>query len=126
GAELALFASVGDRDRRATESPWSTLFGIAPHVGYVIPMNDIVSFWPRAGVAYFSELRQGDRESSLRRQLSIALDAAMVITPAPHLGVTAAIVGDAPITGSYESDTMARTHGSSFYFGVSGGLLAYF
>ena len=74
---------------KSTDQPKVTYWGIAPRVGYVIPMGDKLSFWPRAGIEYHdvSTSNVGAGSGSVT-QFAIDVEAMLVISPWNHFGFT--------------------------------------
>ena len=130
GSDVLASFTVGS-DAKGGEKPAVTLFGAAPHVGYLLAPNALVAFWLRAGVTYSSLTEANAAISTTHRQLSLSLAAHLVITPFPHLGVTMGPAMDVPISGTLvlrdrAAGTSREAHASAFHVGFSAGLLVYF
>ena len=127
---LASFTLGGDPKQKG-DKPSVSLFGVGPHVGYLLAPNPIVAFWPRAGITYYALTEESVALSSTRHQLALSLSAHLVVTPVPHLGVTMGPTMDVPITGKVVtrdrvSGGSVESPASSFHVGLSAGLLVYF
>ena len=42
--------SPANGSSKSTDQPKVTYWGVAPRVGYIVPLGDVLSLWPRAGV----------------------------------------------------------------------------
>jgi hypothetical protein len=131
GTDLLASFTLGGGAKRKGEKPSVSLFGVGPHVGYILAPNSIIAFWPRAGITYYALTEENSALSSTHHQLSFSLAAHLVVTPFPHLGVTMGPSVDVPITGKVV--TRDRVTGgsvespaTSFHVGFSAGLLVYF
>src|SRR5580704_14070322 len=61
GGEVIAFFTLGGSSTtqqgaqsQSVNSPSGNTFGIAPRVGYIIGMNDMISFWLRGGLSYYN------------------------------------------------------------------------
>lgn len=144
GGDLALFFTAGrDTTNHAADgtvlNPNATalgnvvLFGIAPRVGYILRLNDLVSFWLRGGISFYtethSEPNNGGHENS--NQFALDLEPQLVVTPVPHFGLTASLTGDIPLVGQYSTTPAgggaSTSYSSSFAFvGITLGMFGYF
>jgi hypothetical protein len=104
---------------RKTDAPRATAIGFAPRVGYVLPLTDILAFWPRAGFGIYSVTAKTDQtdnngvvttDSVTDTLFSLDLDPELAIVPMEHFFFTAGLLVDVPITGSRSTKT---TTGSS-------------
>jgi hypothetical protein len=119
-----------------------TLFGIAPRFGYILGLNRWLSIWPRGGFSFYSthlstpHIGPGmnGSDSSTYNELMINLEPMVVLTPAPHMGITAGPVVDIPLVGavknsSTEGGVTVSQPGfdmTLFHFGVEIGLVTWF
>jgi hypothetical protein len=128
---------AGGGSSKSSDQPKVTYWGIAPRIGYIFPMGDKLSFWPRAGVEYHdvSSSNVGAGSGSIT-QFAFDAEAMLVISPWHHFGFTVGPTVDVPITGE-QTTTSAPTNGGAtststrvdsamFQFGLSAGMLGYF
>lgn len=126
--------SAGGGSSKSTDQPKVTYWGVAPRVGYIIPMGDKLSFWPRAGVEYHnvtsSDIGQG---SGSITQFAIEAEALLVISPWNHFGFTVGPTVDIPVSGEQTSTTTTgttsvstRVDSAMFQVGLSAGMLGHF
>jgi opacity protein-like surface antigen len=122
-----------------TDQPKVTYWGVAPRVGYIIPMGDKFSFWPRAGIEYHNVSTSsvaGSGSGSIT-QFAFEAEAMLVISPWNHFGFTVGPTVDVPISGEQTSTTTATMNGvttststrvdsAMFQVGLSGGMLGHF
>jgi hypothetical protein len=123
--------------------PNASILGIAPRVGYILRLSDLIGFWFRGGFFYFTEgasVDVHDQQGNVTRtdsinawQFGLSLDPQLVITPWPHFGIMAGLTGDIPIAGgaSYQRVTGPQTDRTSysftsFYFGATAGIFVWF
>jgi hypothetical protein len=120
----------------STDAQKITYWGIAPRLGYIIPLGDKVYLWPRAGVEYHhvSASNVGDGSGSVT-QLAFEAEAMVVISPWNHFGFTVGPTFDAPLTGEQTTTsaptaagatTSTRVDSAMWQVGVSAGLLGHF
>jgi hypothetical protein len=87
------------------DRPKTTYWGVAPRVGYILPLTDYVAFWPRAGIEYHKENTNTVTVNGVTSggaqvyQFAVDLDAALVFTPADHLGFTLTGYAAIPLVG---------------------------
>jgi len=123
---------------KSTNTPKVTYWGIAPRVGYVIRMGDMLSLWPRAGVEYHnvnsSDVGSG---SGAITQFAFEAEALLVISPWNHFGFTVGPTADIPISGSQTTVVTSTTGGTTntsttkegsamWQVGLSAGMLGHF
>jgi hypothetical protein len=121
------------------DQPKATYWGVAPRVGYILAIGDMVSLWPRAGVEYHdvssgTVTNNGSTSGgSSSTQLALDVDALLVITPVHHFGITigpgAAIplTGKASNTSTFAGQTTTTSRDSAMWWvGLNAGLLGYF
>ena len=123
----------------STDQPKVTYWGVSPRVGYVVPLGDVLSLWPRAGVEYHnvsSSSVNGSVSPSVD-QFAIDVEAMLVISPWNHFGFTVGPTIDIPVSGKSTSTsgtgtgttggaTGASFDSTMFQFGVSAGMLGHF
>jgi hypothetical protein len=130
--------SNGSSQTTTTSTPSTTIFGIAPRGGYILGLNNLFSLWLRGGFSFYTESQKSHptNDSTLTNsihQFSLDLDPQFVITPLPHIGITAGLTIDIPFGGGHSTDfdqgntSQSFSAGSSiFYLGVTAGLLVHF
>ena len=128
----------GQTNTSSTNSPTATGFGVAPRAGYILPINNLISLWLRGGFSYFigsSKQPDGNNgtETTSINQFAIDLEPQVVFTPIPHVGFTAGLDVDIPLTGGHgiEDDNGGTSqsisgHSSVVYFGAVLGMLTHF
>jgi len=113
------------------------LFGVAPRVGYILPLgNSNFYFWPRGGISFYSlniktAAGGGTFDSDTFTLWALDFEAPFAFSPVPHLAFTLGPDADIPLTGSHSSTpagqgTLPSTDHSQLQIGVHFGLLAYF
>jgi hypothetical protein len=122
----------------STDTPKATYWGIAPRIGYIFPMSDKLSFWPRVGVEYnnvgLSNVGQGSQSIT---QFAFVAEALLVVSPWNHFGFTVGPTLDAPITGeqtttnstttgTVTTTTSTRFDSAMWQVGISAGMLGHF
>ena len=133
---------VGQRTVRENAIPGSTLLGFAPRFGYVVPLGRNLTFWPRAGLAFYSMKSHREVTSNLGVTssstetdtiFSLDLDPQLVWTPLSHVLVHAGPLATIPITGAHETsfaqagEVKDRSDDLTvFHFGISAGLGVWF
>jgi hypothetical protein len=132
GGAAWLYADLLATDKSgstSTNEPKLTYWGIAPRVGYIIPMGDKVSLWPRAGIEYNS-VSASDGSLSVTA-FAVDLEAMLVISPWNHFGFTIGPTADIPITGkqtvtSGSGTSSSQVDSSMLQIGLSAGMLGHF
>jgi hypothetical protein len=127
----------------STDQPKATYWGVAPRLGFVLPLGDILAIWPRTGVDY-GEISFGSGGSvtvngnavniggSSINQLAVDLDALLVVTPVRHLGLTIGPSVGIPLSGKVNTNVAtapgatASADISMWYVAVNLGLMGYF
>jgi hypothetical protein len=152
GTDLALFVTADTHTSDETDfnngsttvnsSGNGTLFafGVAPRVGYMIRISDLLTFWPRGGLSFYTftaigaTQADGSTTHDNTNQLALDLEPQLVITPVSHFGFTAAIDGDIPLYGRHAvtrfngngSTNSVAVNSSIAFFGITLGMLGYF
>ena len=136
GLEVAGIASLSGSPSLG-DPPKVSLFGIAPHVGYLAVLNRYVAAWLRAGAAYYETSSEGVNGAGgatvsyswTWRQLDATVEGHMLFTPLPHVGVTVGVYGELPLHGSFEEERSVgpgvTANASSLELGVVAGILTY-
>lgn len=125
----------------STDIPSSTTFGFAPRAGYILNINDMFAFWPRAGFAFYVQSSSQDLTTAgvvstvtdSHTYFSLDLDPQFVFTPFPRIGINVGPLMNIPITGSHHVTTegggttvTVKNDASIFQFGITMGVIAYF
>jgi hypothetical protein len=129
----------------STDRPKATYWGLAPRLGCVLPLGDILAIWPRTGVEY-GEISFGSGGSvtvngnpvsiggGSINQLAVDLDVLLVVTPVRHLGLTIGPSVGIPLTGKVDTNALntpassntASADISMWYVALNLGLMGYF
>lgn len=90
-----------------------------PRIGYALPLSPMFAFWPRAGVGFFRRgFSAGDDDVSYWA-MSADIDALMVLTPAPHFGITGGLKFSIPLAAGFsEGDLDGSYSMTSMTFGL--------
>jgi hypothetical protein len=124
---------------KSTDQPKVTYWGIAPRIGYVVALGEVVSLWPRAGIEYHnvSASSVNGSVSPSVDQFAIDAEVMLVISPWNHFGFTVGPTIDVPISGKSTSASATGTgttgpatatsfDSAMFQVGVSAGMLGHF
>jgi hypothetical protein len=139
GTDENEFIQGGGRTSLRTDSPTATAIGFAPRVGYIIPLTEVLAFWPRGGFSIYSVSVKSDvfaNNNVLDRTVSLSdtlfaidLDAQFVIVPTEHFFFHLGPLVNIPITGSRSLETVTGATTitvsndiSLFHFGIAAGL----
>ncbi|MBX3208889.1 MAG: hypothetical protein KF764_27910 [Labilithrix sp.] len=101
------------RTTQSSDAPTATAIGLAPRVGYIIPLGDVFAFWPRVGFGFYSvsastEQQQGNATTTIRLTdtlFSLDLDPQFAIVPLEHFFIHVGPVLNVPISGSRSVST---------------------
>ncbi|CAN5920428.1 hypothetical protein BH11MYX4_BH11MYX4_10150 [soil metagenome] len=120
----------------------ATVFGLAPRVGYVLPLGQTFGFWPRAGFAFYSISSKSQNTANNGNVTtntdtdtvwSLDLDPQFVWVPLQHFFAHFGPLLNIPLTGSRSSErpqnggTQTTSNDLSvFHFGLSAGLGGWF
>lgn len=152
GGALAFAFSLGgshevERNQNNTtttvkvDSPSTTVIGIAPRVGYVIPFGEVFAFWPRAGFGFYSVRQSTEDEDNNGRTrfttrdtiFSLDLDPQFAIVPIEHFFFHVGPILNIPLSGSRSSESVRGATTTTvdndltvWHFGVSAGLGGWF
>jgi hypothetical protein len=130
--EVNITASSGGFSQ---DQPKATYWGIAPRVGYIVPLSNFVAFWPRVGVEYHSVNNTsvtigGASAGGLNlNQLAGDIEGNLVITPVSHVGFDIEVFGAIPLTGSASSSQntgRGSINISEVAVALTAGLVGYF
>jgi hypothetical protein len=94
GGDVLLFFALGgsthlDPQPTSTDLPSGSIFGIFPHIGYILGMSDMLSFWLRGGLHFWNAQingKCGGVDSTNEHAVGFDLDPSLVITPVQHFG----------------------------------------
>ena len=128
-----------------TDAAKTTVVGVAPRVGYVLPLGRTFGFWPRAGVAFYSISAKanitngnGNGNNDITRTTtysawSLDLDPQFVWVPLQHFFAHFGPLLNIPLTGSQSVETAqggttntTKNDFSIFHVGLSAGLGGWF
>jgi hypothetical protein len=107
--------SLGDSRTRNdsttnTDGPSSTWLVFSPRVGYVLGLSSLAKLWLRGGLTYFwmnTDFPSPPNTSASSRLtgLSLDLEPTLLLQAFPHLGFTASVLVNLPLTGSFTTET---------------------
>jgi hypothetical protein len=144
GTDKNEFLQGNARTTRSVDAPRATAIGIAPRVGYVIPLGDVLAFWPRAGFGFYSVSAKRDSvdqnnpnnvttRSATDTVFSLDLDPQLAIVPLEHFFFHVGPLVNIPLSGSRSVKTTSgattvsvSTDTSLFHFGITAGLGGWF
>jgi hypothetical protein len=127
-----------------TDAPTASAIGLAPRVGYIIPLGEHLAFWPRGGFGFYwvsqkTETLDNNDPNAVRTEtttdnfISLDLDPQLVITPVEHFFFHVGPLANIPLSGSRSTTeaqgTTTRTTSndlSLFHLGISAGLGGFF
>jgi hypothetical protein len=104
----------GERTRNnattTTDGPTSTWVVLSPRAGYVLGLSSLAKLWLRGGFTYFWQNTDfpGTPDTSSRLTgLSLDLEPTLLLAAFDHLGFTASVLVNLPLTGSITSEISA-------------------
>jgi hypothetical protein len=130
-------AQNGARVTRSTDAPTATAIGLAPRVGYIIPLAEHFAFWPRAGFAFYSVSFRADTVinnqpatvSATDTFFSLDLDPQFAIIPTQNFFFHVGPLVNIPLTAGRSLDitqgasTQSRSNDMAlFHFGIVAGI----
>lgn len=138
GSQTTTTKAGGRTNEQSTDTPSTTIFGVAPRVGYVLPLADTFAFWPRAGVSFYTSgaARDGNNGASVSTTataFSLDLDPQFVFVPLEHFFLQFGPMLNIPLAGSHKTET--TTGGTTvsvsndftlWHLGVTAGLGGWF
>jgi hypothetical protein len=126
-AYITLSATQSSGSGTSSDLSKLTLVGVAPRMGYLLPLSSSVWLWPRAGITYDSLTSSPPTgSSSTINQFAANIDAMFVLSPVEHVGITLGPEVDVPISGSSSSGSGTSTDTSQFHVGLTAGLAVWF
>jgi hypothetical protein len=113
GGSLMFLTQSGEQESelagqsQTNDLPSSTMFVLAPRVGYALMFNDTIGFWPRGGFTFYTasteiEAAGGNTEIS-ENGFAFSLEGLFLIAPIPNFGFTVGPTLDIGITGGIET-----------------------
>lgn len=124
-----------------TDSPSQTVIALGPRVGYILPLGDLLAFWPRGGFSFYSlksttedtDNNGTTRDTNRATAFSLDLDPQLVITPIEHFFFNVGPLVNIPITGSVTRErvrgattTSVENDLSLWHIGITAGLGGWF
>jgi hypothetical protein len=118
--------------------PKTTYWGVAPRVGWILPLHDAIAFWPRAGVEYHKSntstvTNRGTTSGGDQQyQFALDIDATLVLLPFDHFGVTVTAYGAIPLVGGISGPAISPSRDNAAYdqaqlaIGATVGVLGYY
>lgn len=138
GGSALLWFTPGSRIEQngvVVDGTRTTAFGIAPRVGYDIPLGRHFSFWPRGGmtIVHVNEAtRVGNNNvftevSDSATPIWLNLEPMFVIHPTEHFGIPLGPVVDIPLAGTYTRENNGRVERQvkPFHVGITVGILGW-
>lgn len=141
GSDKTETSTGGTTTTASLDAPRGTALGIAPRVGYILPLTSSIAFWPRAGFGFYAVTIKSDRnvgnqnapniETSSRTAttLSLDLDPQLAIVPTEHFFIHVGPLVNIPLSGSVSTKTTqgavtteTSNNFSLFHFGISAGI----
>jgi hypothetical protein len=141
GAAAWIFVDVSSSTSSmgtSQDNPKRTYGGVAPRLGYIVPLTPSLAFWPRAGVAYSTVSKSSNNSASATglgsgaslNQFSVDLEGNLVYSPFPHLGFDLELFGSIPASGNASVNNGNGTSSSvpiaEAVVGLTGGILGWF
>ncbi|HVJ93588.1 MAG TPA: outer membrane beta-barrel protein [Labilithrix sp.] len=140
--ETQTVAPNGTRVTRTADAPTATAIGLAPRVGYILPLTDIFAFWPRLGFGFYSMSMSTETTNNNNvvtttkltdTHFSLDVDPQFALVPLEHFFITFGPVVNIPLTGSRTSTTITGSttqetefDASTFHVGLTAGLGGWF
>jgi hypothetical protein len=119
----------------SVDSPTVTGFVFAPRGGYILVINPMMALWLRGGLSYFTASSESQNmnttTTTTTNGFSLNLEPQFVVTPVPHFGFSAGLLGDIPLSGNQKTETTgvgatSVEHSTTIRnFGLTLGLLGY-
>lgn len=151
GGDVFIFFTLGGSTQncggstcQSTDNPGGNAWGIAPRVGYILGMTDLLAFWLRGGISYYHGTSNTDANRCGRTDTNsddvgvfgLDLDPQLVISPVNHFGfevgpaIDWGFAGSAstnrPDTPACGSTTSTSVNYTSLNVGVTAGLFGWF
>jgi hypothetical protein len=133
----------GPKVSTSTDAASRTILGIGPRVGYILPLGDVLAFWPRGGFSFYSVRERAVENGNNPNQtttitdtdtlFSLDLDPQLCIVPIQHFFFNAGPLLNIPLSGSrsHEVTDGGTTQKTSidlsvWHIGISVGLGGWF
>ncbi len=132
----------GNNATRRSDAAKTSIIGLAPRIGYILPIGNNFAFWPRAGFAFYSvstkfqTVTQGNVDVTTTNNdslLSLDLDPQFVWTPIAHFFFNFGPILNVPLSGSRSVEvatgpttTTTKNDLSVVHFGLTAGLGGWF
>lgn len=140
GGTLGYVSSSGSTKNKingvSTDDPSYSAFAFAPRVGFAFRLTDVIAFWPRVGLTYYSstvEERGQDGDTYKFSGFSAVGEAYFVISPVANFGFGVAPLLELPLSGTLKiEDRQGNRTTTTNYdlkiqnIGITAGLLGYF
>jgi hypothetical protein len=142
GGEAIVFFSLGgsahqNPNSNSTDLPSGNILGIAPRVGYVLGINDLLSFWLRGGLHFYAAqvnsvggMAGCTPPSSTAHVFGLDINPQLIITPAQHFGIMVGPTFDWGFVGGASTPAgCSQTNNFSYTslnFGLTSGLVTWF
>ena len=144
GGDLLVYFALGgsthqDPNSTSSDIAGMNLFGIFPHVGYIVGVNDLLSFWLRGGLHFWNaqiDGKCGGSDSLNVHAFGLDVEPSVVISPVQHFaffagpaldwgtgGVTDTQLTNAPTCNSQQSTNYGLT---ALNFSFTAGLVGWF
>jgi hypothetical protein len=142
GGDAILFFALGgsshtNPNTNSTDLPSGNAVGIAPRVGYILGINDMISFWLRGGVHFYAAQANSvggmagcTPPSTTAHVFGLDINPQLVISPAQHFGIMVGptfdwgFLGGASVpAGCSQTTNFSYT---SLHFGITSGLVTWF
>ena len=112
GAAFSLWSFSGESETTAPNTSTTTntfnditVFRMTPRVGYGVMFTDILGFWGRGGLTYYSlSSEQDDGDTDWEHGWAVTLDAFLMISPLDHFAIHLGPTADIGFTGEEEFD----------------------
>ena len=121
GGSLMFLTQSGERENelagqsQTNDLPSSTMFVLAPRVGYAIMFNDTIGIWPRGGFTFYTASTDIDSPAGTteisENGFAFSLEGLFLIAPTPNFGFTVGPTLDIGITGGVETTPPAPVAG---------------
>jgi hypothetical protein len=147
GGEVIAFFTLGGNtsvnNAPNQPNPGGNAFGVAPRVGYIFPLSDVIAIWPRGGVSYYDANYSAQNVTFNRcnntanaNVFGLDIDPVLTIAPVNHFAFMVGPTLDWGFAGGASTSTpqvpdCSRTTQQSFSynainFALNAGLLGWF
>ncbi|AKU98923.1 hypothetical protein AKJ09_05587 [Labilithrix luteola] len=142
GSTKTTVSGRGTSVERSGDSPSTTVVGVAPRVGYILPVGDVLALWLRGGFSFYSVSEKtpvnnnnnnNDSDKNSATLFSIDLDPQLTIVPMEHFFFTVGPLINIPLTGNVDrtsvrgaTTTTVSNDLTQWHFGISAGLGGWF